>query len=51
MVKWTRRVYGRWTLGDPGDGGQFLLSRHGLRRGDGLSFVFSSLFFLLFFFF
>jgi hypothetical protein len=22
-VKWTRRVYGRWTLGDPGDGGQF----------------------------
>jgi hypothetical protein len=27
-----------------------LLSRHGLRKGDGLSFVFSSLFFFFFFF-
>jgi hypothetical protein len=28
-----------------------LLSRHGIRKGDGLSFVFSSFFFFFFFFF
>jgi membrane protease YdiL (CAAX protease family) len=28
-----------------------LLSRHGLRKGDGLSYVFSSLFFFVVFFF
>jgi hypothetical protein len=33
---------GRWR--------SFLLSRHGLRKGDGPSFVFSSPFFFVFFF-
>jgi hypothetical protein len=48
VVKWTRRVSWEMDTGRSGRWRSVLLSRHGLRKGDGLSFVFSFLFFFEF---